>query len=225
MFDLAAPVQFVKGVGPQRAAALVKAGVHTVEDLLFHLPMRYEDRRSFARIGELRPGMTACVSGVVAVAGLRRARRMALYEIRLEDASGRLKALWFNQPFLREVLPRGQKVVLFGTVERDTYGGGGLMFTSPQYELIEADDTPGVHTGRIVPVYEKLGPLTGKALRRALATLADEVPADLADPLPDDVRESLGVMGRGQALREIHRPPADLDTRRSTPRAARPTCG
>jgi ATP-dependent DNA helicase RecG len=211
MFDLTAPVQFVKGVGPQRAAALVKAGVHTVEDLLFHLPMRYEDRRRFARISELRPGMTACVSGVVAVAGLRRARRMALFEIRLEDDSGRLKALWFNQPFLRDVLPRGQKVVLFGTVERDTYGGGGLLLTSPQYELVEAGDTPGVHTGRIVPVYEKLGPLTGKALRRALTLLADEVPADLADPLPADVRESLGVMGRGQALRELHRPPSDLD--------------
>jgi ATP-dependent DNA helicase RecG len=211
MFDLNAPVQFVKGVGPQRASALVKAGVHTVEDLLFHLPMRYEDRRTFARITDLRPGMTACVSGVVAVAGLRRARRMALYEVRLEDASGRLKALWFNQPFLREVLPRGQKVVLYGTVERDSYGGGGLMLSSPQYELIEDDDAPGIHTGRIVPVYEKLGPLAGKALRRALARLADEVPADLPDPLPPDVRERLGVIGRGQALREVHRPPPDLE--------------
>jgi ATP-dependent DNA helicase RecG len=211
MFDLNAPVQFVKGVGPQRAAALVKAGVRTVEDLLFHLPMRYEDRRTFARIADLRPGMTACVSGVVAVAGLRRARRLTLYEVRLEDASGRIKALWFNQPFLSDVLPRGQKVVLFGTVERDAYGGGGLMLGSPQYERIEADDAPGIHTGRIVPIYEKLGPLTGKQLRRALATLAEEVPADLPDPLPPDVRESLGVMGRGQALREIHRPPADQE--------------
>src|SRR5688572_24253554 len=211
MFDLSAPVQFVKGVGPQRAAALVKAGVRTVEDLLFHLPMRYEDRRSFARIADLRPGMTACVSGVVAVAGLRRARRMALYEVRLEDGSGLLKALWFNQPFLREVLPRGQKVVLYGTVERDNYGGGGLMFSSPQYELIEAEDAPGIHTGRIVPVYEKLGPLSGKALRRTIAQLADEVPADLPDPLPPDVRDALGVIGRGQALREVHRPPPDLD--------------
>jgi ATP-dependent DNA helicase RecG len=211
MFDLSAPVQFVKGVGPQRAAALVKAGVRTVEDLLFHLPMRYEDRRSFARIADLRPGMTACVSGIVAVAGLRRARRMALYEVRLDDGSGLLKALWFNQPFLREVLPRGQKVVLYGTVERDNYGGGGLMFSSPQYELIEAEDAPGIHTGRIVPVYEKLGPLSGKALRRTIAQLAEEVPADLPDPLPPDVREVLGVIGRGQALREVHRPPPQLD--------------
>ena len=213
MFDLLAPVQFVKGIGPQRAAALVKAGVRTVEDLLFHLPMRYEDRRAFARIGELRAGMTACVSGTIAVAGLRRARRITLYEARLEDATGRIKALWFNQPFLADVLPRGRRVVLYGTVERDAYGGG-LVLNSPQYEVIEDDDAPGVHTGRIVPVYEKLGPLTGKALRRTLAQVAESVPADLPDPLPEDVRESLGVIGRGQALREIHRPPADLDLAR-----------
>jgi ATP-dependent DNA helicase RecG len=57
VIELRDPVQFVKGVGPQRAKALEKAGVATVEDLLFHLPLRYEDRRSFARISDLRPGM------------------------------------------------------------------------------------------------------------------------------------------------------------------------
>jgi ATP-dependent DNA helicase RecG len=210
IFDLAAPVQFVKGVGPQRASALAKAGVATVEDLLFHLPLRYEDRRQLTRIADLRAGMVTSVSGTVAVAGLRRARRMTLYEARLDDGSGRLKALWFNQPFLRDVLPRGSKAVLYGAVERDSYGGG-LIMTSPQYELVEDDDAPGIHTGRIVPVYEKLGPLPGKALRRVLAQLAESLPADLPDPLPADVREGLGVIGRGQALREIHRPPAEQD--------------
>jgi ATP-dependent DNA helicase RecG len=130
---------------------------------------------------------------------------MMLYEVRLEDGSGRLKALWFNQPFLSDVLPRGRKTVLFGTVERDAYLGQ-LMMSSPQYELIEDGDAPGIHTGRIVPVYEKLGPLSGKALRRVLAHLVDEIPADLPDPLPAAVRERLGVIPRGQALRDVHRP-------------------
>src|SRR5213593_2201926 len=117
MFDLAGPVQFVKGVGPQRAEALAKAGVSTVEDLLYHLPLRYEDRRHFARITELQPGMKIAVGGTIAVAGLRRARRMSLYEVRLDDGSGRLKALWFNQPFLKDSLQKGRRVVLFGAVE------------------------------------------------------------------------------------------------------------
>src|SRR5438132_9662202 len=150
--DIGAPVQFVKGVGPQRAAALAELGVATAEDLLYHLPLRYEDRRSFARIADLRPGMKVSVAGEIAVAGLRRARRMTLYEVRLDDGSGRLKALWFNQPFLAEVLSRGKRVVLYGAVERDAYGSRQLVMTSPQYELVEAEDAAGIHTGRIVPI-------------------------------------------------------------------------
>ena len=85
------------------------------------------------------PAPRACaprVRGTIAVAGLRRARRMTLYEVRLEDESGRLKALWFNQPFLADVLTRGRRVILFGTVERDTHGGARLMMSSPQHELV-----------------------------------------------------------------------------------------
>jgi len=214
MFDLRGPVQYVKGVGPQRAEALAKAGMRTVEDLLHYLPLRYEDRRQFARIADLRSGMKIAVAGQVAVAGLRRARRMTLYEIRLDDGSGRLKALWFNQPFLRDTLLKGRRAVLFGTVERDSYGGAGLMMSSPQWELVEDEDTPGVHTGRIVPVYERLGPLSGKALRRILALLAKEVPDDLDDPMPADLRERLSVVRRGEALQRLHLPGADDDVGR-----------
>jgi ATP-dependent DNA helicase RecG len=211
--DLEAPVQYVKGVGPQRAEALAKLGVRTLEDLLYHFPLRYEDRRAFAKIADLRPGMKVAVSGTIAVAGLRRARRMTLYEIRLEDGSGRLKALWFNQPFLKTVLPKGARVVLFGAVDVDQQGSWQLAMLSPQYEVLdEADEeTKALHTGRIVPIYEKLGPLQGKFLRRVLVQLAETVPDDLADPLPPEVRERLQVAGRGEALRRVHCPTGDDD--------------
>jgi ATP-dependent DNA helicase RecG len=209
--DLQASVQYVKGVGPQRAESLAALGVRTVEDLLFHLPLRYEDRRQFARIADLRPGMRVSVAGRIVAAGLRRTRRMALYEIRLEDDSGRrLKALWFNQPFLRDVLPKDARVVLYGLVEPDAYGGT-LAMASPQYEVFEDEDAPGLHTGRVVPIYEKLGPLSGKVLRRILTQLAPEIPADLEDPLPPEIRARLGVSGRGAALREVHVPAPDAD--------------
>jgi ATP-dependent DNA helicase RecG len=207
--DLLTPVQYVKGVGPQRAPALEKLGVRTAEDLLLHVPFRYEDRRAFAKIAELRPGMKVSVSGRVAIAGLRRARRVTLYEIRLEDDSGRLKAIWFNQPFLRDVLPRGVRVVLYGLVELDAPGGRQLGMVSPQYEVLSEEDdigAPGLHTGRIVPIYEKLGPLQGKALRRVIVTLAEQAPPDLTDPLPGEIRSRLGVLGRGEALKRIHAP-------------------
>jgi ATP-dependent DNA helicase RecG len=205
--ELESPVQFVKGVGPQRAEGLAKLGVKTAEDLLLHLPMRYEDRRQFVRLVDLRVGMRVAVSGKVAAAGLRRARRLSIYELRLDDGSGRmLKAIFFNQPFLKEVLGTGARVVLFGLVERDAMGSRLLVMRSPQYELAVEDEHGGIHTGRIVPVYEKLGALTVKPLRRVLAQLAAQVPADLPDPLPDDVRERLAVIGRAEALRRVHLP-------------------
>jgi ATP-dependent DNA helicase RecG len=203
--DLQVPVQFVKGVGPQRAEALERAGVRTAEDLLLHLPMRYEDRRRFVHVADLQPGMRVSVSGEVVVAGLRRGRRMTLYEIRLDDGTGKLKVLWFNQPFLRDVLEKGTRVTLYGLVERDQ-GSRQLAMRSPQYEVIDDDGTPSVHTGRIVPVYEKLGTLTAKPLRRILAGLAARVPPDLDDPLPPAVRAALGVIPRGEALRRVHLP-------------------
>ena len=83
------------------------------------------------------------VSGTIAVAGLRRARRLTLYEVRIEDGTGRLKALWFNQPFLKDTLPRGAQVVLYGTVEPDAYGSRQLMMSSPQYEKVESEDAAG----------------------------------------------------------------------------------
>ncbi len=212
MFDLAAPVQYVKGVGPQRALALGKLGVQTAEDLLLHVPLRYEDRARFAKIAELQPGMRVSVSGEIAVAGLRRARRMTLYEVRVDDGTGWLKGLWFNQPFLRGVLERGKRVALFGTVERDKQGGRLLMMSVPQYEVLDDEaEGPGLHTGRIVPIYEKLGPLTAKPLRRVIAQLAERVPLDLFDPLPPELRGRLSLVPRGLALRALHLPAPEAD--------------
>ncbi len=208
--DLESPVQFVKGVGPQRAETLAKLGVNTAEDLLLHVPMRYEDRRQFARVADLRIGMKVAVSGKVAVAGLRRARRLSIYELRLDDGTGRLlKAIFFNQPFLKDVLAVGKRVVLFGLVERDAMASRLLVMRSPQYEIVEQDEHGGIHTGRLVPVYEKLGALTVKPLRRVLAQLAAAVPADLPDPLPPELRHRLSVIGRAEALRRVHLPGDD----------------
>jgi ATP-dependent DNA helicase RecG len=203
----------VKGVGPARAKSLAAQGIATIEDLLLHFPLRYEDRRSFTPIADLTPGVRTAVRGTIAVAGLRRARRMTLYEIRIEDETGRLKALWFNQPYLADVLTRGRRVILFGTVETDTHGGARIMMSAPQHELVadEEPDAAAVHSGRVVPVYEKAGGMSGQVLRRVLSQLAEQVPDDLDDPLPADVRDRLGVVPRAEALRALHRPAEDAD--------------
>jgi ATP-dependent DNA helicase RecG len=219
LIELEGSVQYVRGVGPERAAALAKAGVANVEDLLYYLPFRYEDRRAFAAIRDLSQGMKVSVSGTIVVAGLRRARRLSLYEAQIEDGSGRLKALWFNQPFLRNTLERGKRVVLYGAVERDPYVPRRLMMSSPQWEVLDDEGADQIHSGRIVPVYEKLGALTTRPLRRILTTLARELPDDLPDLLPPGVRERLAVTSRAAALREVHAPAdvplAELNAARS----------
>jgi ATP-dependent DNA helicase RecG len=203
--DLASSVQYVKGIGPRKAGELSACGIATVEDLLLHLPMRYEDRTQSVRIADLRAGMKVSVTGTITVAGLRRARRMTIYEVRVDDDSGRLKVLFFNQPFLKDSLVRGVRVTLYGDVVPDAYGGRQLMMSSPQHEILD-DEAAAVHTGRVVPVYEKLGPLTGKMLRRILTTLAPDAAAAAPETLPEDVRRSLGVIARGEALRRVHVP-------------------
>jgi ATP-dependent DNA helicase RecG len=208
--DLGSPVQFVKGIGPERASELARAGVTTVEDLLYHLPLRYEDRRRLPRIADLAPGMKVPVQGEIVAAGLRRARRLSLFEARLEDGSGRLKALWFNQPYLKDSLVRGRRVILYGAVERDPQGGRTLMMSSPEVEVVDAADA-AVHAGRIVPIYEKLGPLTGKTLRRIMLRVADALPEALPDPLPDDVRRRLDVVPAREAFVRVHHPADDAD--------------
>lgn len=199
----------MKGVGPSRSEALAKDGVHTIEDLLWRLPFRYEDRSRFVPIRSLKPGERALVSGRVTVCGLRRARRLSLFEARIEDESGRVKALWFNQPYLKDSIDRGTRIVLYGPVERDPRGVG-LMFSSPEFEVLDDDEaSAAVHVGRIVPIYERFAGFSGRQMRRWIAGVVEALPKELPETLPVAARERLGVVSRGEAFRAVHRPADD----------------
>ncbi len=207
---LATPVQFLKGVGPRRAADLEHAGLLTVEDLLYRFPLRYEDRSRLQPIGTLKSGQTAAVSGRVLVSGLRSTRRpgFKIFEAAIDDGSGSIRAAWLNQPFLKDILMRGQHVVLYGLVE--ARGSVSLQITNPQYEILDDEDGETIHTGRIVPVYEKTGTVTPKMQRRLVFEVLQKLPPELPDPLPEDVRLRLGLPSRYAALMATHFPPADV---------------
>ena len=208
---LATPLQFLKGVGPRRAADFARGGLVTLEDLLYRFPIRYEDRSRLQPIASLKPGQRASIIGRIVHAGLRSTRRpgFKIFEALVKDASGGLRVTWLNQPFLRDVFSPGQQVVLFGPIEMR--GSGGLQLTNPQYEILEDDETETIHTGRIVPVYEKTGTVTPKIQRRlvheGLQRLSDDVP----DPLPEALRARHRFPGRYAALLAAHFPPADTD--------------
>src|SRR5947207_8137852 len=143
---LATPLQFVKGVGPRRAADLERIGLITIEDLLYRFPLRYEDRSRLQSIRTLQPGRPASVSGRILSAGVRSTRRRGfqIFEAVVDDGSGSLRAAWLNQPFLRDVLSRGQHVVPYGIVQMR--GSATLQLTNPQYEVLEEEDGERIHT-------------------------------------------------------------------------------
>ena len=166
MSDLATPLQYLKGVGPRRAADLSHAGLLTVEDLLYRFPLRYEDRSRLQSIASLKPGRAASLAGRILSCGLRSTRRpgFKIFDAVVDDGTASIRVSWLNQAFLRDVFAAGQHVVLFGPVEMR--GSGGLQLTNPQYEILDEDDAQTVHTGRIVPVYEQTGSVTPKMQRR-----------------------------------------------------------
>ena len=207
---LATPLQFLKGVGPRRAADLASAGLHTLEDLLYRFPLRYEDRSHLQTIASLKPGSASTISGRIVSAGLRSTRRpgFKIFEALITDATGSIRGVWFNQPFLRDVFIAGKRVIFYGTIEMRA--GGGLQLTNPQYEILDEDsDGETIHTGRIVPIYEKAGSVTPKIQRTIVHDALERLTPDIPDQLPEALRLRRAFPSRYAALLAAHFPPAD----------------
>jgi len=203
------PVQFLKGIGPRRAAELSAIGVDTLEEFLLVLPRRYEDRGAFQSIGSLKPNDVTGITGTVLSCGVRRTRRpgFQILEVAVEDESGQLRAVFMNQVFLKDRFKNGQRVVFYGKVEQR--GTGGLQFTNPDYELVEAssrDEETVINMGRIVPIYEKIGSLTPKLHRRVVYQTLQSVNDTFDDALPVEIQERLGYPSKLQAVTETHFP-------------------
>ncbi len=203
------PLQFLKGVGPRKAADLAKAGLVTVEDLLYRFPFRYEDRSRMQPIAGLRPGMRVAVLGEIKSAALTTTWRkhMRIFNAVVGDGGGAIRCTWFNQPFLADVIVPHQQVVIFGEVKLDSTG---LHFQGPEFELL-GDDPEMAYAGRVLPFYERTGTVTPNMQRKLVRQALDGLPADIPDLLPSVLRESRGLVGRRQALEEAHFPPADVD--------------
>ena len=211
--SLDTPLQYVKGVGPRKAAGLAEKGLRTVEDLLYHMPFRYEDRSRFATIDSLRPGTRATISGTILSSHLKRTRKpgFTIFEALVEDGSAALPLIWFNQPYLRDLLKTGREVILYGEAGLSRYKGRSLQMENPQYEIVSQDGTEAIHTGRVVPIYQRLGDLSPRMLRTIMHTILHSLPARVPDPLPESLWRNRGLMTRGEALRLVHFPHQDAD--------------
>lgn len=202
------PVQYVKGIGPRRAESLAAEGVRTVADLIDHPPFRYEDRTQFRPIRSLKEDEWVLTRGAIcSLTGSRAGRRpISIVEILVKDQSGSIPLKFFNQPYLLKVYRAGLRLIIYGQVKRDSYSSGSLCFMNPECEIEEDEASLSVHSGRIVPIYRKLGGLRTRVLRQIMHRAVVSLPPDADDPLPSDVRKRCRLLPRNEALARIHFP-------------------
>ena len=206
--DLETPVQFLKGIGPRRAEMLAAHGIRTIGDLLEYLPFRYEDRSRFRAIASLRAEEWILVRGrVSSVSGAEGLRKgFSVLEMLVRDEQGSLRIKFFNQPYLRKLYTVGTHLALYGQVKNDSYAGGALVLMNPECEILEEGDDKSLHSGRIVPVYRRLGDLRTRTLRQVLHSTLSFAPADMPDALPAYLARKFRLLPKVEATRFIHFP-------------------
>lgn len=202
-------IQFIKGVGPNRAQALKRLGVETIGDALALLPRRYEDRTNLKSISHLEPGAQETFQGTILISGVSRTGRgKRLYEIIIGDATGTIRCLWFQfrEHYMRQRYPTGQQVIVTGEIRRNAYQAHRREVHHPDLEIIDADEPDLLHVGRIVPVYPATEGLHQKTLRTILKRVVEDYADRVLECLPARLCERLHLMPVSQAFREAHFP-------------------
>ncbi len=205
-------MQYVRGVGPQVAEMLAAKGIRTAEDLLYHLPFRYEDRQNPRSLDELKAGETASVIAEVRGSALLRTRRGPIFELTIGQGRRAMKCLWFHASYLQGKFLPGQTVAVYGRVE-PSRSTNNLKMIQPQFEVLpdaSADaETRLLEVGRITPVYESLGGsrLASRWQRKVIFHLLEQMRGRIDESLPRALLERLGLPDRETALREVHFPP------------------
>lgn len=208
-----APVQFVRGVGSKRAALLERLGIRTVEDALWYLPRRYEDRSMVTPIARLSLGVDSTICGTILTSSLKRTARrgFAIVQVRVHDDTGTLSVVYFNQPYLERMLTSGTRVMMSGRVIAGRDGWTELQMESPQYEIIGEEGDALLHVGRIVPVYHETKGLTSRQIRTMIKGLLDEFLSSVEDLVPVTMQRQYGLPSIHAAFAEVHFPPAGAD--------------
>lgn len=211
---LETPLASIHGIAPRHLAAFARMGITTVRDLLYHFPSRYEDYSHVYRIQELEPGQDATVQGEIYEVTGRKTWRRTYYvtEAVITDGEDSIRAVWWNQPYLKHTLRIGARVNLSGKVSVNEKGE--WYFSNPTFEFVEKHDEHDslatgrqgspTHTARIVPVYPETRGLTSKGIRSILRPILEH--AEVEEFIPFDLLEPEGLPALGAALRAVHFP-------------------
>ncbi|MBI5421098.1 MAG: ATP-dependent DNA helicase RecG [Parcubacteria group bacterium] len=202
--SLDTPLSALSRVGPKFSKKLEKLGLKTVSDLLFFFPTRYEDLSHITKIDEITSGADYVIQGIIIRSNTHRSfkKHMAITEIVVEDDSGAIKAIWFNQPYIGKALAEGAMVNLAGKVAEDQHG---MYISNPLYELIGAPMRNTTHTGRIIPIYRETKGITSKAIRYFLSSIL-EWAKEIPEYIPKEILTKNNIPPLNEALRAIHYP-------------------
>ena len=205
--DLETPLSEIRGMNSRFLEKLKRLKIETVHDLLWHLPTRYEDFSAIYTIADLIPHQEATICGVVQNIRSRRTwhRNLYLMEAEIADETGSIRAIWFNQPYIKNILQPGRKANFSGKIAVSKKEGD-LYLSNPTYELVrDYEEQETRHTGRIVPIYPETRGFTSKGLRFLIKPILDELP-ELPDIIPADILEEEGFYSLRETLKNVHFP-------------------
>ena len=216
-FSLDDSLQYMKGVGPQVAAALAKLGLLNVSDLLRHVPRRWEDRTDFRRVAEVRNGELVTVRGLVIAASTTYPKpRFQVTKVLLDDEGDAITLTWFNQSYYEQTFKRlaaaRKPVVVYGQAKRN---GWTLEIQNPEWEEL-SEDGDSLSVNRVVPIYPATEGVSQKRLRRMVDSALQTHLALFDETLPPEVVLRHRLIGAQRAWRNIHFPEslADLEAAR-----------
>lgn len=200
MFDLSTPIEQLYLVGPARAKLLKNLGILTLSGLLFYFPRAHNDLSKFTNIMDLKLGETANIKGKILETKTFRTkvRRFTLTHALVEDSSGSILCVWFNQPFLSKILKPHEEFIFSGKV---IVAKNKLQLQNPVYEQIKDEQ---IHTSRLVPLYSLTANLTQKLLRSIIKTYLDKT--TLFEYLPADILRKEKLLSLNQAVKTFHFP-------------------
>ncbi|MGO8675117.1 MAG: ATP-dependent DNA helicase RecG [Limisphaerales bacterium] len=223
------PVASLYGVGPERTAQLARLDIHTVGDLLLHRPRRYEDRRHFRPVAELELDKPAITRGKIVALGVKwfSHHTKSIFEIIIDDGSGRLHCRWWNLPFMEKYFAAGQEVVVFGKLA----GMKPRTVDHPETEVVEGGEESGIHLNRITPVYPLTEGLPQRWLRALVWRTLPAAQPDIAEPWPGLARHAardarfgitpdMPLPDRARAIQMLHFPETEADAELARQRLA-----
>lgn len=202
--NLLTPLSQIPGIGPVSQKGLKKLGLENIRDLFYHFPHRYDDFSKIISISQLKSKNFGCIQGKILKIENKRIFkiRMTLTQAIVEDKTGAIKVVWFNQPYLIQTLKEGENVCLAGKV---SIRKNDFYLSNPIYEKV-GKAVSLTHVGRIVPVYPETRKISSRWFRYILKPLLAAFKDKLSDPLPGEIVKKEGFLPLNRALWQIHFP-------------------